>query len=68
MTRKTSDGDISALEWFKSSYSSNDGPSCVEVAAAFSAVHVRDSKDPAGPRLGFTSAAWADFVPYASSS
>ncbi|MFD3753673.1 DUF397 domain-containing protein [Streptomyces cyaneofuscatus] len=68
MTRKTSDGDGSALEWFKSSYSSNDGPACVEVATASSAVHVRDSKDLAGPQLGFTSAAWADFVPYASGS
>ncbi|MGW7096712.1 DUF397 domain-containing protein [Streptomyces sp. NPDC054874] len=38
------------------------------VAAAPSAVHVRDSKDLAGPQLGFTSAAWADFVPYASGS
>ncbi|MET7869706.1 DUF397 domain-containing protein [Streptomyces cyaneofuscatus] len=66
MTRKTSGGDASALEWFKSSYSSNDGPSCVEVAAASSAVHVRDSKDLARSPLGFTSGAWADFVPYAS--
>ncbi|MFJ5867771.1 DUF397 domain-containing protein [Streptomyces parvus] len=49
-----------------SSYSSNDGPECVEVAAAPSAVHVRDSKDLARPPLGFTPAAWADFLPYAS--
>ncbi|MFD6799015.1 DUF397 domain-containing protein [Streptomyces cyaneofuscatus] len=68
MTRMTPSGDASALEWFKSSYSSNDGPECVEVAAARSTVHVRDSKDLAGPQLGFTSAAWADFVPYASGS
>ncbi|MFD8465780.1 DUF397 domain-containing protein [Streptomyces cyaneofuscatus] len=68
MTRKTSGGDGSALEWFKSSYSSNDGPACVEIAAASSTVHVRDSKDLAGPQLGFTSAAWADFLPYASGS
>ncbi|WP_406139928.1 DUF397 domain-containing protein [Streptomyces anulatus] len=58
----------STPEWFKSSYSSNDGPACVEVAAARSTVHVRDSKDLAGPQLGFTSTAWADFVPYASGS
>ncbi|MEV6456006.1 DUF397 domain-containing protein [Streptomyces anulatus] len=68
MTRNMSGGDGSALEWFKSSYSSNDGPECVEVAAARSTVHVRDSKDLAGPQLGFTSAAWADFVPYAAGS
>ncbi|MEW2066996.1 DUF397 domain-containing protein [Streptomyces sp. NPDC007346] len=68
MTRKSSGGDGSALEWFKSSYSSNDGPECVEVAAARSSVYVRDSKHLAGPQLGFASAAWADFVPYASGS
>ncbi len=44
MTRMTPSDDTSALEWFKSSYSSNDGPACVEVAAAPSAVHVRDSR------------------------
>nr|WP_239148491.1 MULTISPECIES: DUF397 domain-containing protein [Streptomyces] len=68
MMRMPLSGDGSALEWFKSSYSSNDGPACVEVAAARTAVHVRDSKDLAGPQLGFTSAAWAAFVPYASGS
>ncbi len=68
MTRMTPSGDTSALEWFKSSYSSNDGPECVEVAAARSAVHVRDSKDLARPPLCFTPAAWADFRPYASGS
>ncbi|MFJ5049569.1 DUF397 domain-containing protein [Streptomyces sp. NPDC088719] len=68
MTRENTGGDSSALEWFKSSYSSNDGPECVEVASARSAVYVRDSKDLAGSQLGFTSAAWADFVPYASGS
>ncbi|APS23785.1 toxin [Streptomyces sp. Tue 6075] len=49
-----------------SSYRSHDGPECVEVAAAPSAVRVRDSKDLAQPPLGFTPAAWADFLPYAS--
>lgn len=68
MTRMTPSGDTSALEWFKSSYSSNDDPECVEVAAAPSAVHVRDSKDLAQAPLGFTRAAWADFLPYASGS
>ncbi|MFD8693046.1 DUF397 domain-containing protein [Streptomyces sp. NPDC059651] len=65
MTRTTSFGGGSELEWFKSSYSSNDGPACVEVAAAPATVHVRDSKNIPGPELGFTPAAWADFVPYA---
>lgn len=56
------------LIWFKSSYSTNDGPDCVEVAAAPATIHVRDSKQlPAeGTRLGFAPASWADFVAYAS--
>ncbi|MFD5347767.1 DUF397 domain-containing protein [Streptomyces anulatus] len=53
------------LTWFKSSYSTNDGPDCVEVAAAPTTIHVRDSKHlPAdGPRLGFGPAAPADVEP-----
>ncbi|MEV8568552.1 DUF397 domain-containing protein [Streptomyces sp. NPDC051322] len=66
MTRKTSVGDNTALEWIKSSYSSNDGPECVEVAAVIGTVRVRDSKNVLGPQLGFTSDAWTDFVTYAS--
>ncbi|MFV0135276.1 DUF397 domain-containing protein [Streptomyces sp. HMX87] len=52
----------SALEWFKSSYSSNDGPDCVEVAIAPAAVHVRDSKDTDRPHLSFPDAAWTEFL------
>ncbi|MEU1467566.1 DUF397 domain-containing protein [Streptomyces sp. NPDC005761] len=66
MSAKPSAGITSDLTWFKSSYSTNDGPSCVEVAAAPATVHVRDSKNIPGPELGFTLAAWADFVSYAS--
>ncbi|KQX14107.1 hypothetical protein ASC82_09405 [Streptomyces sp. Root431] len=33
-----------ALSWFKSSYSSDEGGACVEVAAHPATVHVRDSK------------------------
>ncbi|MER6344490.1 DUF397 domain-containing protein [Streptomyces sp. NPDC001595] len=55
--------------WFKSSHSSGpDGDSCVEIAIAPDAVHVRDSKHPAGPRLALTPAAWAGFVSYAGQS
>ncbi|MFV0129582.1 DUF397 domain-containing protein [Streptomyces sp. HMX112] len=68
MTRNTLDGRGRALQWFKSSYSSNDGPACVEVASAVGTVHVRDSKDVPGPQLGFTPDAWANFVAYASGS
>nr|WSW67324.1 DUF397 domain-containing protein [Streptomyces sp. NBC_00995] len=66
MSAKPSAGNPSDLTWVKSSYSTNDGPQCVEVAAAPAAIHVRDSKTVPGPELGFTPAAWADFVPYAA--
>ncbi|MEU1785902.1 DUF397 domain-containing protein [Streptomyces sparsogenes] len=64
MTLKPSARD--ALEWIKSSYSTDDGPSCVEVAASPGTLHVRDSKDREGPQLAFTPGAWAAFVTYAS--
>ncbi|MFC8001782.1 DUF397 domain-containing protein [Streptomyces olivaceus] len=67
MIRTTTAGDASGLAWFKSSYSSgNNGESCVEIAAAPGAVHVRDSKQADGPRLALTPDAWASFLPYAS--
>ncbi|WNI22994.1 DUF397 domain-containing protein [Streptomyces sp. ITFR-16] len=66
MSAKPSAGSSADLSWVKSSYSTNDGPQCVEVAAALTAVHVRDSKNIPGPELGFAPAAWADFVAYAS--
>ncbi|MET9977075.1 DUF397 domain-containing protein [Streptomyces microflavus] len=63
MIRETS----TELVWFKSSYSdSSNSNECVEVATAPGAVHVRDSKNPHGPRLALTPAAWAGFVPYAA--
>ncbi|MFI2374974.1 DUF397 domain-containing protein [Streptomyces sp. NPDC018964] len=67
MIRKASTGDVSELVWFKSSYSDGpDGNSCVEIAIAPRTIHVRDSKDVAGPRLALTPNAWANFVTYAS--
>ncbi|GGR71059.1 DUF397 domain-containing protein [Streptomyces aureoverticillatus] len=53
------------LEWFKSSHSTDDGPACVEVAATPDTIHIRDTKNPDGPRLAVTPAAWSDFLPYA---
>jgi hypothetical protein len=52
--------------WFKSSYSSDQGGACVEVAACPDAVHIRDSKDPDGPVLIVTPDAWAAFVRFAN--
>ncbi|MBM7087151.1 DUF397 domain-containing protein [Streptomyces sp. NPDC056956] len=67
MIRKISAGDGSELTWFKSSYSDGtDGNSCVELALTPGTVHVRDSKDIAGPRLAFAPDAWTAFVPYVS--
>lgn len=49
--------------WRKSSYSGNTdgGQECVEVAFA-QVVRVRDSKNTAGPELGFSAGAWQVFV------
>ncbi|MCX4664364.1 DUF397 domain-containing protein [Streptomyces uncialis] len=69
MSRQSVNRISSEVTWFKSSYSdSSDGSECVEVAAAPGAVLVRDSKNIAGPRLGFAPNAWADFVSHASES
>ncbi|WP_432146637.1 DUF397 domain-containing protein [Streptomyces sp. bgisy084] len=53
------------LAWFKSSYSGSDGDSCVEIATCPATVHIRDSKDKAGPQLAVPAGAWAEFVGYA---
>ncbi|MFC3578496.1 DUF397 domain-containing protein [Streptomyces yaanensis] len=67
MNCKASAGDASELAWFKSSYSDgNEGDSCVEIATTPGTVHVRDSKNIAGPRLALKPEAWADFVAYAA--
>ena len=55
------------LEWFKSSYSSNEpGSDCVQVAGTPSTIHVRDSKDTTGPQLAIAPNVWADFITYAA--
>ncbi|WP_427921415.1 DUF397 domain-containing protein [Streptomyces sp. cg40] len=67
MIRESSAGDSSELAWFKSSYSDSSNPNdCVEVATTPGTIHVRDSKDAQGARLGFAPDAWVDFVMYAS--
>jgi hypothetical protein len=54
---------IDRLQWRKSSYSGSNGGACVEVAALPDGTRaVRDSKDPAGPRLAFTPAQWLAFT------
>ncbi|MFH8372134.1 DUF397 domain-containing protein [Streptomyces cyaneofuscatus] len=51
-----------SLHWFKSSYSSDQGGNCVEVAAHPAAVHIRDSKVTEGPVLTVEPAAWSAFI------
>jgi hypothetical protein len=53
--------ELAGAVWHKSSRSNGQGQ-CVEVARIDQAVAVRDSKDPAGPVLTFTSAEWVAFI------
>jgi hypothetical protein len=54
--------DLTNARWRKSSYTGSSGTNCVEVAALPGTVAVRDSKDPGGPVLTLTPAAWRSFV------
>ncbi|MFF9483933.1 DUF397 domain-containing protein [Streptomyces sp. NPDC014676] len=54
------------LAWRKSSYSSEEGGACVEVATRPHIVRVRDSKDVNRPGLAVGSQAWAVFVGFAA--
>lgn len=48
--------------WTRSSYSAGNG-ACVEVRSpGRDLLAVRDSKNPAGPRLGFPGLSWTAFV------
>nr|WSW68749.1 DUF397 domain-containing protein [Streptomyces sp. NBC_00995] len=59
----STDLDLSAATWHKSSYSNGDGGNCLEVAEGHPGlVPVRDSKRPRGPVLIVNAAAWAPFV------
>lgn len=54
--------EVPHLQWFKSSYSGGSGGDCVEVAAAPSAIHLRDSKDTGQGGFAVTPTAWAAFL------
>jgi hypothetical protein len=55
--------DLTRADWRKSSYSGTNGGNCVEVARNLpSVVAVRDSKDPGGPALVFTTVDWEAFA------
>jgi hypothetical protein len=60
-----SQGEAAGLQWAKSSYSdSSNSSECVEIAAAPPTIHVRDSKNPGGPRLAVEAGAWTEFVAF----
>ncbi|MFD0687748.1 DUF397 domain-containing protein [Actinomadura fibrosa] len=54
--------ELTGAVWRKSSHSGS-GDQCVEVASLSGDLHaVRDSKDPGGPALVLTPAAWRTFL------
>jgi hypothetical protein len=54
--------DLSAAVWRKSSRSGPNCDNCVEVANVPAAIAVRDSKNPTGPVLIFSTDDWESFV------
>ncbi|MFD3627326.1 DUF397 domain-containing protein [Streptomyces sp. NPDC058698] len=54
------------LVWYKSSYSSAQGDSCIEVAVTEQAIHVRDSKDVSRAPFAVRRECWAHFVDFAA--
>lgn len=55
--------DLSHATWRKSSRSSSQGQNCVEITASKPGIiAVRDSKNPGGPKLSFTSRDWGSFI------
>ncbi|WP_433857055.1 DUF397 domain-containing protein [Streptomyces kronopolitis] len=66
MTLKPCSGTEREPHWAKSSYSSDEGGECVEVATTPGTVLIRDSKNPDGPRLTLAPTTWAAFLPYAA--
>ncbi len=60
--------ELTGAIWRKSSRSNSLGGDCVEVADNLpDVVGVRDSKDPSGPALTFTPAAWRSFLEHVRS-
>ncbi|NNN37420.1 DUF397 domain-containing protein [Streptomyces sp. S3(2020)] len=55
-----------APEWFKSSYSTEQGGNCLEVATSPRTIHIRDSKHTDGPNLTVTPDTWTSFLPLAA--
>ncbi|WP_079127477.1 DUF397 domain-containing protein [Streptomyces sp. TP-A0874] len=63
MTKRTIPNAAALTGWRKSSYSSGDGGSCVEILDNYpSGIPVRDSKTPDGPAMVVPEVAWLTFV------
>lgn len=58
----TDQPDLTGADWFKSSYSNNAQNTCVEAAMVPGFVGIRDTKDPDGGTLVFSTAAWSGFL------
>ncbi|MFE5753976.1 DUF397 domain-containing protein [Streptomyces massasporeus] len=57
------------MQWRKSSYSSDQGGQCLEIAETpEDTVAIRDSKTPAGPILTLDPAAFTTFVNWTSTA
>jgi Domain of unknown function (DUF397) len=56
-----SDEERTGLAWLKAQSSSHNGQ-CVEIASAASKIAIRDSKDPDGPILVYTTAEFKAFL------
>ncbi|MGW1034416.1 DUF397 domain-containing protein [Streptomyces antibioticus] len=48
--------------WRKSTHSDGGGGECLEVAVCPGTIHIRDSKNPAGPTLDLSPTAWDGFL------
>ncbi|MEU8799196.1 DUF397 domain-containing protein [Spirillospora sp. NPDC048819] len=54
--------DMPSVHWRKSSHSDHSGGNCIEVTHLAPEIGVRDSKNPDGPTLAFSPAAWSAFA------
>lgn len=54
--------DVTGVAWRTSSYSGDNGGTCVEVGTLGPTVAVRDSKHSDGPQLAFPTDAWKTFT------
>jgi hypothetical protein len=54
--------DMTSIGWRTSSYSGDNGGTCVEIGTTGQAVAIRDTKDQDGPQLAFAPATWQAFT------